>query len=68
MKNKINRITTHDQDDYLLFEKAEQQAEQAICNKGCLCPALKEIGQCCGCEVFIALRDYYIAQETEKDE
>lgn len=51
-----------------LYDKAEEQAEAALCKVKCLCPALKEAKICCQCEVFSALRDYYVQElkETRK--
>lgn len=43
-----------------LLKRAEELAESEICKIKCLCPDLKEEGLCSGCEVFLALRDYYI--------
>lgn len=42
-----------------LYDKAEELAEQNLCNKGCVCPRLKESGLCSDCQVFYALREYH---------
>lgn len=51
-----------------LYDAAEEKAETALCKVKCLCPALKEAGICSQCEVFFALREYYVQelQESEK--
>lgn len=48
--------------DELIYDKAELLAENALCKKQCLCPDWKKAGECCSCDVFLGLRDYY----TEK--
>lgn len=55
----------------IIYEKAEELAEKELCNVKCLCPTLKESGLCSGCEVFMALREYYkeeIEEELEKED
>lgn len=49
-----------------IYDKAEAMAEEAICNKGCLCPSIKESSGCCSCEVFMALRNYYADEMIEE--
>lgn len=51
----------------LIYEQAELKAEQALCEKGCLCPVWKEQGFCSDCDVFLALREYYIWTERDKE-
>lgn len=48
-----------------LYDIAEAVAETILCDVKCLCPTLKEAGICCQCEVFSALRDYYVQELKE---
>lgn len=41
------------------FDTAEEKAERVLC-ANCPCPKTKQAGFCCACDVFYALRDYYI--------
>ena len=52
-----------------IYDKAEELAEQNLCDIKCLCPKIKEQGFCSGCQVFIGLREYYkdiILEEKEQ--
>ena len=53
-----------------IYDKAEEMAEQNLCEKGCLCPIWKEKGFCCDCSVFFGLREYYkeLLEEQEQKE
>ena len=54
-----------------IYDKAEELAEQNLCNIKCLCPKIKELGFCSGCQVFMELKEYYkniILEEKEKED
>lgn len=51
-----------------IYDKAEELAEKELCDVKCLCPTLKESGLCSGCEVFMALREYYKEEILEEQE
>lgn len=49
-----------------VYDKAEEMAEKVLCTGDkCVCPKIKEAGLCSGCDVFMALRDYYAEEEIK---
>lgn len=49
-----------------VYDKAEEMAEKVLCTGDkCVCPKIKEAGLCSGCDVFVALRDYYAEEEIK---
>lgn len=56
---KYAGVQTHTITEEEFYGALEDLTEKALCNQKCLCPTLKESGLCSGCEVFMALRDYY---------
>ena len=52
-----------------VYDKAEEMAEKVLCTGDkCVCPKIKEAGLCSGCDVFMALRDYYAEEEIVRIE